>query len=93
MVAFRPETELRVKPVVRPLFFTAWFNRGAHCRAGNCADLKDGAVGVYHSGNDPRDGAIDIAAATRLQVFLDRVNFSSTPNKTGHCVIHELSVL
>jgi hypothetical protein len=28
-VAFKPETVLRVKPVVRPLFFTGWANEAA----------------------------------------------------------------
>jgi hypothetical protein len=42
---------------------------------------------------EPTSNKAEVETATRLQAFLDRVNFSSTPNKTGHCVIHELSVL
>ena len=72
MVALRPETELRVSPVVRPLFFTAWLMDAADRLRRNRADLEDGAVGRDPSRHYLRDRTIDIAVRKRALLHRGR---------------------
>ena len=62
MVAFRPGNGTARQTGGATALFHGLVQRGGDGLLRDCSDLKDGAAGVYHSGNDLRYGAIDIAA-------------------------------